>query len=322
MLKGIMAFALPLLIASTVPTFAATGSYPEKTVTIVAPFSPGAADTVARVLAQHMGEVLEESVIVENRPGASGAIGVGYVKRAKPDGYTLLFATASQMSINPQLRSVRYDPLHDFTEIAPVGEAPYVIAINASLGVNSLHELIKYGKSNPKPIKMGNAGVGSLSAEAAVLFGQHTGLNVLTVPFKGTHPAAVSMQSGETDAMVATYVSFIGGVDAGKAKVLAVASQYPLEAAPHIPTTKEAGLDGFEVGQWWGLYGPRGIPKSIVKTLNTAVNEALKSTQVQKQLSSLGARPLGGSPADLTTRLNEEYERWGKVIRAQKKSEK
>jgi tripartite-type tricarboxylate transporter receptor subunit TctC len=321
-LKTIIVFALSGLVASIAPAFGAAQDYPDKPVTIVVPFSPGAADTVARVLAQHIGTVLNQRFIVENRPGASGAIGVEYVKRAKPDGYTLLFATASQMSVNPQVRKVHYDPRHDFTNIVLLGVAPYVIAVNASLGVDSVTNLIKYAKSNSGPLKIGNAGIGSLSDEAAVLFGQRTGVNVLSVPFKGTHPAAIAMEGGETHALIATYVSFIAGVHAGKVKVLAVAASERLDVAPDVPTAEESGLSNFDVSQWWGLYGPKGIPKSIVEKLNTAMNQVLRNEEVKKRFSSFAARPGGGSPDDLTAYLNKEYKKWGDVIDAQKSAHK
>jgi tripartite-type tricarboxylate transporter receptor subunit TctC len=321
-LRTIIVSLVSLLTVSIAPAFGAAQSYPDKPVTIVVPFSPGAADTVARVLAQYIGKVLDQRFIVENRPGASGSIGVEYVKRAKPDGYTLLFATASQMSVNPQIRKVHYDPLHDFTNIALLGVAPYVIAVNASLGIDSVADLIKYAKSNPGPLKIGNAGVGSLSDEAAVLFGQRTGLDVLSVPFKGTHPAAIAMEGGETHALIATYVSFIAGVHAGKAKVLAVAASDRLDAAPNVPTVEEAGLSNFDVSQWWGLYGPAGVPKPIVEKINTAMNEVLRNEEVKKRFSAIAARTLGGSPDDLTAYLNKEYKKWGDVIRLQKSSHK
>jgi tripartite-type tricarboxylate transporter receptor subunit TctC len=320
--RAIVVSALSVLLASTAPAFSAAQDYPDKPVSIVVPFAPGAADTVARVLAEHIGKVLNQRFIVENRPGASGEIGVMYVKRAKPDGYTLLFATASQMSVNPQVRKVHYDPRHDFTNIALLGVAPYVIAVNPSLGVDSIADLIKYAKSHSGPLKLGNAGVGSLSDEAALLFGQRTGLDVLSVPFKGTHPAAIAMEGGEVQGVIATYVSFIAGVHAGKAKVLAVAAEKRLDVAPDVPTAREAGLKDFDVSQWWGLYGPAGIPEPIVKKLNIAMNKVLRNDDVKKRMSALVARPAGGSPGDLTAYLNKEYKKWGDVIRTQKSAHK
>ncbi|MCC7487097.1 MAG: tripartite tricarboxylate transporter substrate binding protein [Burkholderiales bacterium] len=323
MMRGtVVVSVLSLLIAPAVPSFGAAPGYPEKPVTIVAPFAPGAADTVARLLAQHIGTALDQRFIVENRAGASGEIGAVYVKRAKPDGYTVLYGTASGMSVNPQIRKVDYDPRRDFTNIALIGVAPYVIGVNASLGIGSVAELIKYAKSNPGPLKLGNAGTGSLSDLAAVLFGQRAGLDVLSVPFKGTGPAATAMQGGETQALIASYVSFIAGMQAGRARVLAVAASERLEIAPDVPTAEEAGLRDFDVSQWWGLYGPAGVPRPVVEKLNAAMNEVLRGDEVKKRLSALAVRPVTGSPDDLTAYLEKEYRKWGDVIRAQKAAQK
>ncbi len=320
-LKPIVVSVLSLLIASIAPAFGASQNYPDKPVTIVFSFAPGGGDTVARLLAKHITEVMGQQFIVENRPGATGAIGAEYVKRAKPDGYTLLFATASQMSITPQVRKVHYDPLHDYTNIALVGVAPYVIAVNASLGVHSVADLIKYARAHP-PLKIGSAGIKSIGDEANVLFGLRTGLDILSVPFKGTHPATIAMEGGETQALIATYVNFVAGVHANKVKLLAVADSKRLDVAPDVPTAEEAGLSDFDVSQWWGLYGPMGVPASIVNKLNAAMNKVLHNDEVKKRLKDFGARPLGGSPDDLTAYLNNDYKKWSEVIRAQTSARK
>ncbi|MCC7487102.1 MAG: tripartite tricarboxylate transporter substrate binding protein [Burkholderiales bacterium] len=320
MIRGaVVVAALSLFVAPGVPAFGAPPGYPDRPVTIVAPFAPGGGDTVARLLAQHLGRLLDQRFIVENRPGAGGETGAVYVKRAKPDGYTLLFASASQMSVIPNVRKADYDPRQDFTSIAFLAVAPSVISVNASLGIGSLAELIRYAKSSGGPLKLGNAGAGSLSDLAAVLFGQRTGLDILSVPFKGTRPAAIAMEGGETHGLISTYASVIAGVQAGRVKVLAVAApQRLLDIAPDVPTTDEAGLRDFEASQWWSLSGPVGVPRAVVEKLNTAMNEVLRNDEVRKLLATITARPAGGSPEDLAAYLNKEYRKWGDVIRVQK----
>jgi tripartite-type tricarboxylate transporter receptor subunit TctC len=307
-----------LAFASIGPATAASPAYPSSPVTIVVPFAPGAADTAARVVAQKLSEALGQRFLVENRPGASGAIGAEFVKRAAPDGYTLLFATASQMSINPQLKPMNYDPRRDFTNVSLIGVAPYVLAVNSSLPAKSVKELVTYAKATPGPLRMGNAGVGSLSDAAAQLFGRRTGVKVLPVPFKGTHPAAIALEGGECPAMIATYVTFPAGIQSGKVRVLAVASAKRLQSAPDIPTFAEAGFPGLEVSQWWGLFGPVGLPDAIVQKLNRALNDVLRGEDLKRRFTAIGVEPLGGTPADLTAYLNTEYTKWGEVLGAAK----
>ena len=297
------------------PVAARAQSYPDKPITIVVPFAPGASDTAARIVAEKLTQSLGQRVLVENRPGASGAIGTEFVKRAAPDGYTLLFGAASQMTINPLVKKLNYDPRTDFTYVGLMGVAPYVLAINSSIPAKNPTELVAWAKAQPQPLKMGNAGVGSLSDIAALLFAQRTGIKVLSVPFKGTHPARIALESGECPAMVATYVTFPGGIQSGKVKVLAVAADKRLPNDPDIPTFAEAGIPNFEMGQWWGIYGPKGIPAPILKTLNEALNAALNDGDVRKRFQDIGAIPVTGTPEDHGAFLMKEYKRWEEIIR-------
>lgn len=311
------AFAAALGLASIAPA-ALAQAYPDKPITLVVPFAPGASDTGARIVAQKLGDALGQRVLVENRPGASGAIGVEHAKRAAADGYTLVFATASHMSVNPHVKALNYDPRRDFTNVVLLGVAPYVLAINASLPAKSVKELVAYAKANPGPLRMGNAGVGSLSDAAAQLFGRRSGVKVLPIPFKGTHPAAIALEAGEAPAMVATYVTFPGGIQSGKVRVLAVADSKRLENAPDVPTFAEAGMPDFEVSQWWGLFGPAGIPEPIVKKLNEALNTILRSDDLKRRFAAIGVEARGGTPAELAAFVDAEYRKWGEVLTAAK----
>jgi len=321
-IRSVVVSTISLIITSVAPAVAATQPYPDKPVTIVAPFAPGASDIVARFLAQRVGKELNQQFLVENRPGANGQIGVEYVMRAMPDGNTLLFASASQMSINPQVKKMQYDPRRDFTNIILLGSTPGLIAVRASLGVNSTAELIKFAKSKSDPLKIGNAGTGSFSDLAVELFSQRTGISVLSVPFKGSRPAATAMEGGETDAQIGIYSNFVSGTQSGRIKVLAVAAPERLEIAPDIPTAAQAGLPDFEVFIWWGLYGPAGIPQPIVNKINTTMNSVLRSSDTRKYFSSQAARPLGGSTTDMTDYSDKEYRKWEEVIKAQNRNTK
>lgn len=307
------AATLGMSLVHSVPALAQ--AFPEKPITIVVPFAPGASDTAARIVAEHMTKTLGQRVLVDNRPGASGAIGTEFVKRAAADGYTLLFGAASQMTINPLVKKLNYDPRTDFTYVGLMGVAPYVLAINSSIPAKNPKELVAWAKAQPQPLKMGNAGVGSLSDIAALLFGQYTGVKVLSVPYKGTHPAAIALEAGEAPAMVATYVSFPGGIQSGKVRVLAVAADKRLPNAPDIPTFAEAGIPNFEMGQWWGIYGPKGISAPILKKLNEALNAAMSDKDVRKRFEGIGAIPVSGTPEDHGAFLMKEYKRWEEIIR-------
>jgi len=298
-----------------------TGSgqaYPEKPVRVIVPFPPGgAADIIARHVTQKLSEALGTQFIVDNRGGAGGAIGTDNVARATPDGYTLLFGSSSAMSINPHIGAKPpYDPLRSFTPVILVGHAPNVLVVHPSVPARSVKDLIAVAKARPGALNFASNGAGTLSHLTGELFMQRAGIKMLHVPYKGAAPAVIDTVAGNVSILFAAYPSVSGQARAGKLRALAVTSAKRVEIAPQLPTVAEAALPGFESSQWWGLYGPAGVAAGIVTRLNTELNNIFRMSDVKKRLAADGAEPAGGTPNDLAVYLRNDYEKWGKVVRA------
>lgn len=303
-------------LTCALPTFAQ--SYPDKPVRAVVPFPPGgAADIVARHVAQKLTESLGVQIIVDNRSGAGGAIGAEYASRAAPDGYTLLLASSSAMSINPHIMAKpTYDPLKSFTPIGLIGYSPNVLVVHPSVPARSVKELIALARSKPQSLSFASNGAGTLSHLTGELFMQRAGVKLLHVPYKGAAPAVIDTMSGQVSMLFAAYPSIAGQARAGKLRAMAVTSAKRVSVAPELPTVAEAALPGFESTQWWGAYGPAGLPAGIVSRLNTELNKILRTEDIKKRFSHDAVEPASGSPEDLTRYLKDDYDKWGKVIRA------
>ena len=293
-------------------------NYPEKPVRMVVPFPPGgAADIVARHAAQKLTEALGAQFIVDNRAGAGGAIGTDYAAHAAPDGYTLINASSSSMSINPHIGAgTPYDPLRSFTPVILIGYAPNVLVVHPSVPAKSVKELIAIAKARPNALNIASNGSGTISHLTAELFMQRAGIRMVHVPYKGSAPATIDLMAGQVSMLFAAYPSVSTQVQAGKLKALAVTSAKRIEIAPQLPTVAEAALPGFESSQWWGLYGPAGLPGPIVTRLNSELNKILRTADIKKRFAADGAEPGSGTPNDLAVYLKNDYEKWGKVIRA------
>ena len=303
---------------------AAAQSYPDKPVRAVVPFPPGgAADIVARHVAQKLSESLGVQMIVDNRAGAGGAIGAEYVSRAAPDGYTLLLASSSAMSINPHVMAKpTYDPLRSFAPIGLIGYSPNVLVVHPSVPARSVKELIALARSHPESLSFGSNGTGTLSHLTGELFMQRAGVRLLHVPYKGAAPAVIDTVAGQISMLFAAYPSIAGQARAGKLRAMAVTSAKRVSVAPELPTIAEAALPGFESTQWWGAYGPAGLPAAIVTRLNTELDRILRTEDIRKRFSHDAVEPAGGSPEDLARYLKDDYGKWGKVIRAVKPGER
>jgi tripartite-type tricarboxylate transporter receptor subunit TctC len=297
---------------------ASAQGYPEKPVRVVVPFpAGGAADIVARQVVQGVGAALGAQFIVDNRAGAGGAIGADNVARAQPDGYALLFASSSAMSINPHIGAKSpYDALRDFTPIVLIGFAPNVLVVHPSLPTKTVKDLIALAKVKPGALNFASNGTGTLSHLTGELFMQRAGIRMLHVPYKGAAPATVDTMAGNVTVLFAAYPSVSGQERAGKLRALAVTSAKRAEIAPNLPTVAEAALPGFESSQWWGLYGPAGLPGAIVNRLNAETNKVLKTAEVRKRLAADGAEAAGGTPAQLASYHKADFEKWAKVVKA------
>lgn len=292
--------------------------YPAKPVRVVVPSAAGGAlDVVARLLMQKLGDNVGSQFIIDNRGGAGGAIGAESVARAAPDGYTLLFASSSVLSIYPHLGAkTAYDALRSFSPVILIGFTPNVLVVHPSLPASSVRELIALAKARPGALAFASNGSGTLSHLTGVLFMQQAGIDMLHVPYKGAAPAVIDTVAGHVPVLFTAYPSASGQIEAGKLRALAVTSAKRIAAMPKLPTVAEAGLPGFESNQWWGLYGPAGMQTEIVTRLGRELNAILGAADIRKRLAADGAEPAGGSPADLAAYHKADYERWEKVIRS------
>jgi tripartite-type tricarboxylate transporter receptor subunit TctC len=307
---------LSAAIGAMLSFHAGAQGYPEKPIRVVVPFpAGGAADIVARHVTTRLSDALGQQIIVDNRGGAGGVIGAENAARAAADGYNLLFASSSVLSINPHLGAkASYDVLKSFTPIVQIGHAPNVLVVHPSVPAKTVRELIVIAKVKPDALAYASNGAGTLSHLTGELFAQRAGVKMLHVPYKGAAPATIDTMAGNVSVLFAAFPSVSAQTRAGRLKALAVTSAKRIAIAPELPTVAEAALPGFESSQWWGLYGPAGLPAPIVERLNTATNKVLSTEDIRKALAVDGAAPSGGTPAALAAYHKADYEKWGRVI--------
>jgi len=296
--------------------YSAPDAYPLKPITMVIPFPPGGpTDVTGRILAEKLGGFLNQTIVVENRPGASANIGAQYVARAKPDGYTLLFSTGGTHSINPFLyKNIGYDPVKDFEPIVWATISPNIIVVNPEFPAKTLKELIDYAKARPGKLSSAAPGQGSTPHMAGELLKRSAGINIQHIPYKGSAPALTDVMAGHVPIMFDGIPSSLPLVKSGKLRALAVTSKSRSSAAPDIPTVAET-IPGFEASGWFALYAPAGTSQSIVMTLNNAANKVLELPEVKRRYSDLGADIVGGSPDRLREHIKRELAKWSELIR-------
>jgi tripartite-type tricarboxylate transporter receptor subunit TctC len=309
-------FALPAaLLAAGWPLSVAAQAYPEKPVRVVVPFpAGGAADIVARHVTTRLSKVIGQQIVVDNRGGAGGAIGADNVARAPADGYSLLFASSSVLSINPHLGAkTAYNVLSSFAPIVRIGDAPNVMTVHPSVPVSSVKAFIALAKAKPGDFAYASNGTGTLSHLTGELFSQRTGVKMLHVPYKGGAPAVIDTVAGNVAVLFAAYPTVASQVRAGRLKALAVTSARRIAIAPQLPTVAES-VKGFESSQWWGLYAPAGVSPAVVQKLNAAANQVLSDNEIGKVLAADGAVPAGGTAAALAAFHKADYDKWGEVM--------
>lgn len=309
-------FLMSVLFGAALSFNAVAQGYPEKTVRVVVPFpAGGAADIVARQVTTRLSDAIGQQVIVDNRGGAGGSIGADNIARSAADGYNLLFASSSVLSINPHLGTkTPYDIFRSFTPIAQIGHAPNVLTVHPSVPAKTVKELIAIAKAKPDALAYASNGNGTLSHLTGELFSQRAGVKMLHVPYKGGAPAVIDTVAGNVSVLFAAYPTVSGQVRAGRLKALAVTSAKRIAIAPELPTVAEAALKGFESSQWWGMYGPAGLPPAIVQKLNAAINKVLSTDDIKKHLATDGASPSSGTPAELAAYHKADYDKWGAVM--------
>lgn len=297
---------------------AALAAWPERPIRFVVPYAPGGAvDIVARTIGERMSQTLGQPIVVENRGGASGSIGVREVARTPADGYTLLLGTSATHGANPStFKNLNYDAVKDFTPIALVSDSPYVVVVPTSLPVNSMQEFLAYAKANPGKINYGVPGMGGNTHLTVELFANRAGLQLQAVPYKGEQPAIVDLFSGRIQLMFGTIPTVAPFAAEGRLKVLAVTSRNRTAFFPEAPTLIESGIPDFESTGWIALYAPANTPPTIVRLLNEAVNKALESPATLNIFQKLGIQPQGGTPEALGSYTSSQIALWSSVVKA------
>jgi tripartite-type tricarboxylate transporter receptor subunit TctC len=301
--------------ALTIPT-AAAADYPVKPIRVVVSLAPGGGvDTTARLISQKFTATWNQQIVVENRPGAGGTIATEVVARSAPDGYTLLMTSVAH-AITPSLYKLSYDAVTDFAPITLVVLAPSVLVVHPSLPVKSVRELIAFAKARPNQLLYSSAGNGSPQHLAAELFKLMTGAGFVHIPYKGTAPSIVDLIGGRVSVSAASMVSTLPHVNAGRLRALAVISAKRAQAAPQLPTVAEAGVPGYAVETWYGLFAPAGTPHEIVAALNQETVKALAEPEAKEKLLAMGLEPVGDSAEHFAAYVRSEVDKWAKVIRS------
>jgi len=290
--------------------------YPTKPVRLVVGFAPGGGtDIIGRLLAQKLTERWGQSVIVDNRLGASGNIAAEQVAKSAPDGYTLLMAFSSHAS-NAALSKLPFDINKDFSAITLVGSAPAVVLANPALPAKTFAELIAYARAHPGDIKYGSSGVGGPVHLAGELMQQLTGIQMVHVPYKGIALAMTAILAGDIQITYATPLSGYQHLKSGRLKALAVAAPSRYPTLPDVPTTAEAGLPGYEVDFWYALLGPAGMARELVSRIQRDAAAVLLASDMKDTMLAQGCIPVGGTPGELTTLIQNEYALWSRVVKA------
>ena len=288
--------------------------YPTKPVRIVVPFAPGGgSDFIARFIAARLTPGLGQQVIVENKPGAGGMLGIEQGVKSPPDGYTLTLI-ASSYTVNPSIYKFTFDPVNDITPIIQLSQGPLLIVVRPSLPVKSTQELIALAKAKPGQVNFASSGQGSVIHMATELFQSMAGVKMNHIPYKGTGPALTDTIGGQTDVFFSSTATAVPHVQSGKLRAVAVTSLKRIPALPDVPTVNESGVKGYDVILWHGLIGPKGLPKPIVDRINGEANKALKVKETAAQLQNDGVAPAGGTPAQFGETIRKEIGMWRKVV--------
>ena len=297
-------------------TTANSQNYPDKSIKVVVPFSPGAGtDTLARIVGNKFAELIGQPIVIENRPGAGGAIGTELVAKATPDGYSLLF-TPSSFAINSNvLQKINFDPKTDFTAISLVATLPVLLAVPSNFPVNSIKELVQYSQKNPDKLSMGSSGNGTVFHLTGELFKIDSGINFVHIPFKGGAPAVTALLGNQVNMLFETPVTLMPHVNAGKLKVIGVASSKRLPYLPNVPTFIESGYPSVVSENWYAYLSPKGTPQVVIDKVYATLGRTIQDGGVQKQLTDQGADIRYLSPKETKVFIDKEIIKWEKVIK-------
>jgi len=305
-----------VLIVLTVTT-AAQGTYPVKPIKLIAPFPPGGGtDIFARLLATNLNQTLGWTIVVENKPGAAGSIGMEAAARSAPDGYTLVLGQTSNLAINPSLYSkLAYDPLKDLTPVALVASTPLVLVASPKSTLKSLSEMVTAAKAKPDAISIASPGSGTVGHLTGEMFMRAAGIKLLHVPYKGASTALTDILGGQVDVYFASAQSVAEHIKAGTLRALGTTSAKRLSVLPNVPTIAESGYKDFEAVSWYGLLVPAGTTESLVARLNSEINKVLQTGAVRTSAAKEGSDLLGGSRAQFAAFLESEQAKWSKAVK-------
>jgi tripartite-type tricarboxylate transporter receptor subunit TctC len=307
---------LALLLGSALHA-AAQDAYPSKPIRLVVPFPPaGGTDVLSRSLAQAITASSKWIIVVDNKPGAGGNIGLDATAKAPPDGYTIAMGQTANLAVNPALyASMPFDPLKDFAPIALISSQPLILVVNANSPYKTLKDLVDAAKQSPGKINMASSSNGTIGHIGGELFQRRAGIKMTHVPYKGAGAAVTDLMGGNVDCFFGNSQAVGGQVTGGRLRALAVTSPQRLASFPTVPTVAELGYPGFEAATWSGLVAPAGTPPAIVARLNAEANKALGSSELKAKLAEEGSTPLGGTPQQFADFIRKEHAKWGAAVR-------
>lgn len=314
--RGALTCSVALTATMIAHDVAAQGSYPTRPIRLIVPSAAGGGtDFTARSIAQKLTETLGQTVIVDNRAGAAGNIGVEIAAKAAPDGYTLVMPITS-FPINPHLYTkLPFDTVKDFAPVVLASTAPLLLVINPSVPAKSVNELIALARARPGQLNYANSGNGTTAHLAGELLKKMASVDLVSVPYKGGGPAVLDLIAGRVQVYFSTIPAALTQVQAGKLRSLAVTTAQRVPTLPDLPTVSESGLPGFDVVGWFGIFAPTGTPRAVIARLNKDINDALRQSDVQQRFSAQGLIPGGGTPEALGAFLKAEIAKWGTLIK-------
>jgi tripartite-type tricarboxylate transporter receptor subunit TctC len=293
-------------------------NYPERPVKVIVPTPPGGpVDVIARITANYLQNALGKAFVVENRAGAGNTIGSKDAAEAAPDGYTLLYSSSSGLVIAPLLHpDAGYDPIKSFDPIALVGQSSNILVVNPAVPANSVAELVAYAKANPGKVNFSSGGIGVLPHLIGEMFKARAGIDIVHVPYKGGGPSITDVIAGNVQMTFEGTSVLLPLIEAGKLRGLAVTTAKRIPQLPNVPTMEESGFPGFVTAAWTGLIAPAHTPQPVITKLNAAINDGLKTPELQSALARLSNEPLGGSPADFTAVIKSDLDKWTPIVKA------
>ena len=304
------------LAAAAQPPDNSNIAYPQRPVRFIVPFPPGGADTVARIVAQKLTETLQQQVVIDNRAGAASVIGTALAAKAANDGYTILFATSAFAIAAVVYDKLPYDPLRDFAPVGAIASAPLLLVAHPSVAATSVQELIALAKAKPNALNYASNGSGSITYLAAELFKSMAGVGITEVSYKGAGPSLTALLAGEVQIMVAPLGPSLPYVKAGRLNALGVPSAKRSPLFPDLPTIAESGLPGYEAANWYGAAAPAGTPASVIRVLNSHIERALRSAEVNERFANLGYEATPSTPAAFGSYVHSEIRKWAGAVKA------